>query len=576
MRTNSKLFIPGIAAGALLGFGAASLLNWRSNAAPPRAPASPPNVQSADESLSIQRVAQTMGPAGAPTAGRRPNVVVIFSDDVGWGDLGSYGGGKNRGTPTPNLDRLAAEGVRFTNWYGQASCTAGRASFMTGRIPIRSALSVVIAPGDPNHLHKETPTIAEFYKKNGYTTYFSGKWHLGDTPEAYPIEHGFDEMKHFLAYYAGVYAYDNLELHPFFPINEPKFMDDWRKVVNDGEWEGATGKPPKRVVEHFGYNDLSTIDDQQAASAAAYIQQHAGGGSPFFMYLAFMKVHQPNNPSPNWKGKSHEGNYFDALMELDDNTGKVIDAIRNAKIENDTIVVWTTDNGPWVDAWPDAGYTPFRGAKGTAFEGGWRVPGIIWAPGRVPPGTVRDGMMSHVDIWPTTAALAGLAPPPHGEWKGNDGKPIYFDGIDNSAYVTGKGEQSARQSWVYIEGTKLLAVRVKEWKFAFTAKDAWLGPDLKLSGIPSVYNLQMDPGEQYDMTFNGAAPPAAGVLKTSPGRYSGADNGWTGAIYSPAVNELTATFKRYPNIATIPSGASIGSDLPEFVAPDVVAATPQK
>jgi arylsulfatase len=173
-------------------------------------------------------------------------------------------------------------------------------------------------------------------------------------------------------------------------------------------------------------------------------------------------------------------------------------------------------------------------------------------------------MMSHMDIWPTSAALAGLTPPPNGEWKDNEDKPIYFDGIDNSKYITGKAEKSARNSWVYIEGASFLGVRFNEWKFLWTAKDTWLGPELKL-GLPAIYNLQMDPGENYDMTFNGAAQPTAGVLKTSPGRYAGSDNGWTAALAEPLVIETIATFKKYPNIPTVPAGATLGMDLPEFI-----------
>jgi arylsulfatase A-like enzyme len=156
------------------------------------------------------RIAQAQSNAPASSTGRRPNIVILMTDDTGWNDFGCYsGGGITLGHPTPNVNRLASEGATFTCWYGQASCTAGRASFLTGRMPIRSALSIVVAPGDPNYLRKEIPTIAEFFQKNDYTTYFSGKWHLGDKPEAYPIEHGFDQMKHFAAYYAGVYSYDD-------------------------------------------------------------------------------------------------------------------------------------------------------------------------------------------------------------------------------------------------------------------------------------------------------------------------------------------------------------------------------
>ena len=171
--------------------------------------------------------------AAAQTAeARKPNIVMLMTDDTGWQDFGAYsGGGAALGHPTPNVDRIAKEGATFTSWYGQASCTAGRASFLTGRIPIRSALSIVVAPGDENHLHKETPTIAEFFQKNGYSTYFSGKWHMGDKPDAYPIEHGFDEMKNFAAYYAGVYAYNDTSkgFSSVVPILQPAIQRDVRQ-----------------------------------------------------------------------------------------------------------------------------------------------------------------------------------------------------------------------------------------------------------------------------------------------------------------------------------------------------------
>ena len=179
------------------------------------------------------------------SAQKKPNIVMLMSDDVGWGDYGVYFGGAALGHPTPNIDRLAKEGVTFTSWYGQASCTAGRASFMTGRIPVRTALSVVVVPGDPNGLDADTPTIAEFYRKNGYQTYFSGKWHLGDVEKFYPINHGFDEMKQFAAYYPGVYAYSDTSpnAHPWFPKYNKEYWEMYQKVVNMYEWEGTAGKP---------------------------------------------------------------------------------------------------------------------------------------------------------------------------------------------------------------------------------------------------------------------------------------------------------------------------------------------
>src|SRR5258708_30038570 len=196
--------------------------------------------------------------ATAPAfAQKKPNVVMLMTDDTGWNDFGAYtGGGTALGHPTPNIDRVAKEGALFTSWYGQASCTAGRASFITGRIPIRSALSVVVAPGDENGLNKETPTIAEFFKKNGYITYFSGKWHLGDKPEFYPIEHGFDEMKEFAAYYPGVYSYDDTspKMHPWFPKYNPAYLKEFQEIVNLDEWEGVAGQPATNVPRvRYGY-----------------------------------------------------------------------------------------------------------------------------------------------------------------------------------------------------------------------------------------------------------------------------------------------------------------------------------
>jgi hypothetical protein len=260
----------------------------------------------------------------------RPNIVMLMTDDTGWNDFGCYsGGGAGLGHPTPNVDRIAKEGAVFTNWYGQASCTAGRASFLTGRIPIRSALSIVVAPGDENALRKETPTIAEFFKKNGYSTYFSGKWHLGDKPEAYPIEHGFDEMKNFAAYYAGVYTYDytNKWFHPWFPSYNPQFAKIFSENVNLNEWEGVAGQPAKDLGK-ITYERFATFDEEQAANAVNYIKQRASDDKPFFMDVNFLKIHNPTNAAPDFAGRSRLGDYSDSLMEMDADIGLASDKHR--------------------------------------------------------------------------------------------------------------------------------------------------------------------------------------------------------------------------------------------------------
>jgi arylsulfatase len=510
----------------------------------------------------------TAQPAASSGGGgnTRPNIVMLMTDDTGWGDFGCYsGGGMSLGHPTPYIDQMAKEGAVFTSWYGQASCTAGRASFITGRIPIRSALSIVVAPGDENRLTKETPTIAEFFQKNGYTTYFSGKWHLGDKPDAYPIEHGFDEMKEFAAYYAGVYSYPDTSkwFHPWFPSYNKEFNAMYDDVVNDSEWEGVAGQPAKRVAK-ITYDYMATMDERMADYAVDYIKQHANSGKPFFMDVNWIKMHNPTHAAPDFEGKSHLGDYSDSLMEMDADIGKVMDELR--KDAPNTIVILTADNGAWLDAYPDAGTTPFRGEKGSAFEGGWRVPAVMWWPNHIPAGVTYGEMMSHIDCWSTLAAMSGLTPPPTGEMMNNSGKPIYFDSIDNSAYILGKAQHSARKSWIYITGEYLKGIRVDvagdenepwvniAWKFLWTAKDSWLGPEQNLGSIPAVYNLTMDPYEKYDMIFNGAAP--ARVMTTSPGRYAGEDNGWTAALFSMTLADFDKTIMKYPSIKRFPGGAS--------------------
>ena len=504
--------------------------------------------------------------ASAQQQAKRPNIVMLMTDDTGWNDFGAYsGGGAALGHPTPNIDRIAKEGATFTSWYGQASCTAGRASFITGRIPIRSALSIVVAPGDENALKKETPTIAEFFQKNGYSTYFSGKWHLGDRPASYPIEHGFDEMKAFAAYYPGVYTYADTSkwFHPWFPSYNPEFAKEYFDIVNMYEWEGVAGQPAKRN-ERLSYESFAEFDVRQANYAIEYIKKHAKDSKPFFMDVNFLKMHNPTNASAKFAGKSHLGDYSDSVLELDDDIGRIMDTIR-AEAPN-TIVIVTADNGAWQDAYPDAGTTPFRGEKGTAFEGGWRVPGLMWWPGQIPAGAQYHEMMSHIDCWSTLAKMVGLTPPPHGAWVGNDGKPIYFDSIDNSAYILGQAKHSARRSWIYIDGESFMGARVDvggdpnnpdlniAWKYLWTAKDTWLGMEQNLGAIGAVYNLTMDPFEKYDMTFNGAV--TARLPQASPGKYAGQDNGWVLALIFPTVMEFNKSIVDYPSIKRFPGGAS--------------------
>jgi arylsulfatase len=308
---------------------------------------------------------------------------------------------------------------------------------------------------------------------------------------------------------------------------------------------------------------------RQADSAIEYIRKHAKDDSPFFVNVNFMKMHNPNNPAPKFAGKSRLGNYSDSMLELDDNIGRIMAAIR--EVAPNTIVITTADNGAWQDAWPDAGTHPFRGEKGSTYEAGWRVPGIMWWPGHIPAGVVYDEMMSHIDLWSTLSSMVGIAPPPRGEWQDNNGKPIYFDSIDNSAYILGKAKHSARNTWIFIREEAFEAVRVDiggdpsnddvniAWKYNFSAKDTWLGPGLNLGSTGALFCLTMDPYEKYDMLFNGAMSTRSAT--TSPGRYSGQDNGWALSMFAPVIHEFDVSITKYPSLKRIPSGADLNPNL---------------
>ena len=503
----------------------------------------------ATSAVAIAALCALVDPSSAQAQAKPPNIVMLMTDDTGWNDFGAYsGGGAALGHPTPNVDRIAKEGAIFTSWYGQASCTAGRASFITGRIPIRSALSIVVAPGDENYLRKETPTIAEFFQKNGYSTYFSGKWHLGDKPKSYPIEHGFDEMKHFAAYYAGVYAYNDTSncFHPWFPTFNPEFEECLRQRSSiSASGKASPASRPRRSAPSPTIR-LPTFDIRQTDSAVDYIKEHAKDDKPFFMDVNFIKMHNPTNAAPEFRGKSHLGDYSDSLMELDDDIGRIMDAIRAEA--PDTIVIVTADNGAWLDAYPDAGTTPFRGEKGSAFEGGWRVPAVMWWPGHVQAGAKyrRDDVAYRL----LGDARRAWSASPRRRMIGSAMTASRSTSTASTTAPTSSArpQHSARTSWIYIDGETFDGVRVDisgdpnepwvhmAWKYIYTAKDSWLGPVTDLGAIGALYNLTMDPYEKYDMIFNGAAPMR--VMTSSPGRYAGEDNGWVLALISPVMRRL--------------------------------------
>ena len=329
----------------------------------------------------IAVLALVSGPASAQ---QKPNIILILSDDFGYGDSAPYGGGPGRGMPTPSLERLADEGMTFFSFYAQPSCTPGRAAVQTGRIPNRSGMTTVAFQGQGGGLPAAEWTLGSVLKTAGYQTYFTGKWHLGESDYAMPNAQGYDEMKAVGLYHLNAYTYAD---PTWFPDMDPKTRAMFAKVTK-GAMAGKAGEKP---IEEFKINGqyvntpvidgkegvvgIPFIDEYIEKAALEYLDKGANSGKPFFLSVNFMKVHQPNMPHPDFEHKSiSKTKYADSLVENDTRIGRVIDKVRQLGLDKNTYIFWTTDNGAWQDVYPDAGYTPFRGTKGTVREGGNRVP----------------------------------------------------------------------------------------------------------------------------------------------------------------------------------------------------------
>jgi len=479
-------------------------------------------------------------------AGSKPNIILIVGDDVGWGDLGVYGGGEARGIPTPNLDRLAAEGMTFFTFYGQPSCTPGRAALITGRIPNRSGMTTVAFQGQGGGLPHAEWTLASVLKLAGYGTFFTGKWHLGEADYALPNAQGFDVMKYCGLYHLNAYTYAD---PPWFPDMSPDLRAMFEKVTK-GMLSGNAGE---KAHEEFKLNGqyVNTPDkgvvgipyvDEYIEKAALDYLSTASKGKPFFMDINFMKVHQPNMPHPDYIGKSElKSKYGDSLVEMDARIGRIMDKIRQLGIADNTLVFFTTDNGAWQDVYPDAGYTPFRGTKGTVREGGARVPAIAWWPGKIKANSKNYDILGGLDLMATFAALAGQALPENDR----EGKPITFDSYDMTPVLMGTGK-SKRDSWFYFTENELSpgAVRVGRFKATFNLRGdngqptgglavdsnlGWKGPEKYAATVPQVFDLLADPQERYDIFMN---------------NYT--EHTWTLVTLSEAVKELMKTYVKYP------------------------------
>ena len=430
----------------------------------------------------------------ATARGSKPNIIVFMSDDVGWGDLGCYGGGENRGAPTPRLDRLAAEGLQFMSFYGQPSCTPGRAAAMTGRLPIRSGMTTVSFPGQGGGLPAAEWTVASVLKQAGYSTCQIGKWHLGESDSSMPTAHGFDEMSNTTLYHLNAYTYTDPAFNPDFPFDDAETMAMWGNVI--GAVEGKAGEP-WHETEKLDSTKIPFIDETSVQHAVSYLDAHAADDEPFFLYLNTAKMHQPNLPHPDFVGTSMaKSKYADSLVELDHHVGVVVDKVRQLGIAEDTLIIWTTDNGAWQDVYPDCGYTPFKGTKGTDYEGGSRVPAIAWWPGTIEAGRRNADIVGSLDFMATFANLAGLDLPT----EDRDGEPTIFDSCDQTDLLTGAGPSTC-DHWYYMTESELIpgAVRLGKWKAIWNIRTGWRGAAQYTNVVPELFDLWQDPAERYDI-----------------------------------------------------------------------------
>ena len=454
-------------------------------------------------------------PAPAQPQQQKPNIILIVADDLGYGDTGPYGGGEGRGMPTPNIDRLSGEGMTLFLFYAQPSCTPGRAAIQTGRIPNRSGMTTVAFQGQGGGLPAAEWTLGSVLKQAGYKTFFSGKWHLGEADYALPNAQGYDEMKYAGLYHLNAYTYADPE---WFPDMSPDLRAMFQRVTkgflsgNAGETAHEDFKVNGEYVNTptQGLVGIPFLDEYIQKASLDYLDGAAKDPGPFFM-----KVHQPNMPAPDYIHKSlSKSKYADSVVELDAHVGQLMDKIRALGLDKNTLVFFTTDNGAWQDVYPDAGYTPFRGTKGTVREGGNRVPAFAWMPGRIAAGKRNYDILGGLDLMATFAAIAGVKLPE----KDRENQPIIFDSIDMSPVLFGT-RKSARTSWFYFTENELTpgAARVGNYKAVFNLRGddgaptgglavdtnlGWKGADKYVATVPQIFDLWQDPQERYDIFMN--------------------------------------------------------------------------
>jgi len=487
---------------------------------------------------------------GSAYAADKPNIVVIWGDDIGQSNISAYTNGM-MGYQTPNIDRMANEGIMFTDFYADQSCTAGRSSFTTGQSVFRTGMSKVGMPGAKQGISAEDPSIATLLKQQGYATGQFGKNHLGDRNAHLPTVHGYDE------FYGSLYHLNASEEPEQRDYPKGDFLKNYgpRGVLdckasdkNDPTDDPRFGKMGKQVCVDTGpltKKRMETIDDEIQNKAMDFIKSQQKAGKPFFAWVNYTHMHFRTHAKPESMGQSGvaQSEYHDAMIDHDKNVGAILDLIDELNIADNTIVLYSTDNGPHRNSWPDAGSSPFRNEKNTGWEGAYRVPSFVRWPGKIKAGTVSNEIMSHLDWVPTLLAAAGDSKVTEKLLKGYkaNGKnyKVHLDGYNFLPYLTGKEKKGPRKEFFYFsDGGDLMALRYNNWKVHFMVQDQpgtleiWQR-EFRGLRMPYIFNLRTDPYEQATITSN-----------TYWDWYI--DHAWVMYPLGNVVGEYLATYKEYP------------------------------
>ncbi|MGB5728574.1 MAG: arylsulfatase [Thiogranum sp.] len=440
------------------------------------------------------------------TAADKPNILVVWGDDVGQSNISAYTHGLV-GYKTPNIDRIANEGMTFTDYYGEQSCTAGRSSFITGQSVFRTGLSKVGLPGAKEGMSEKDPTIAGLLKARGYATGQFGKNHLGDRDEHLPTNHGFDE------FFGNLYhlnAEEEPENEDYFKNPELKKKFGPRGVIHS--WAKPDGSQKIEDTGPLTKKRMETVDDETSDAAIAFMEKANKAGKPWFIWWSGTRMHFRTHVKDELRGISGQDEYADGMVEHDRHIGKFLDKLDELGIADNAIVFYSTDNGPHYNTWPDAAATPFRGEKNTNWEGGWRVPATVRWPGKVKPGAWNNEIMHHMDWLPTFLAAAGEADIKEKLLKGVDANgrdyKVHLDGYNMLPLLSGEVEEGPRKEVFYFsDDGDLTALRYDDWKMIFMEQKAtgtfrvWMEPFVPLR-VPLIENLRRDPYERAEITSN--------------------------------------------------------------------------